>query len=162
MEDFGWRISMAEVRDAGPFSVFPNVDRHLAVLEGHLLLDVHGRGVTALTPDSPVLRFPGDLAASASLPFGPVTDLNVMTRRGEFTADMSRHRSIGTEALLTLRADATVVIALDPINIRVAKVHCELLGRDAVLFTKDEREEAVLEVPPGGTDLRYVLVEILH
>jgi uncharacterized protein len=162
IEDFGWRISLAEVRDAGPFSVFPNVDRQLAVLEGHLVLDVHGRGVMQLTPDSPVLRFPGDLAASADLPFGPVMDLNVMTRRGQFTAAMSRHCSIGTEALLTARADVTIVIALDRINVTGEKVHHELLERDAVLFTNDEREEVVLQVPPGGTGLRYLLIEILQ
>jgi uncharacterized protein len=162
LEDFGWRISVAEVREGGPFSVFPNVDRQLAVLEGRLLLHVQGQGATELTQSSPVVKFPGDLPTSAALPAGPVMDLNVMTRRGQFTAELSRQCSIGTEAVLMSRADVTIVMALDRIRVRSATRHHELLQRDALLFTKDEREEVVLEDPPRGEGLRYLLIEILH
>ena len=35
---FEWRVSIAQVRAAGPFSSFPGVDRQLAVLAGELAL----------------------------------------------------------------------------------------------------------------------------
>ena len=31
LSDFGWRVSMATVASDGPFSVFPGIDRTLAV-----------------------------------------------------------------------------------------------------------------------------------
>ena len=34
LDDFDWRVSMAHVASHGPFSLFPNIDRTLAVLSG--------------------------------------------------------------------------------------------------------------------------------
>ena len=34
LDDFDWRVSMARVESSGPFSVFPGIDRTLAILEG--------------------------------------------------------------------------------------------------------------------------------
>ena len=56
-DDFLWRISMAEVRADGPFSVFPGVDRVLAVLEGRLRLAVEGLAPIEVGPDSPPAIF---------------------------------------------------------------------------------------------------------
>jgi environmental stress-induced protein Ves len=53
IHDFGWRISLAEVRQSGPFSIFPNIDRTLAIIDGRLSLDVSGYGVTELDGQSP-------------------------------------------------------------------------------------------------------------
>ncbi|MFD0462192.1 HutD family protein [Microvirga aerilata] len=42
-DTFGWRISMADVESDGPFSVFPDIDRTLIVVEGNgIELDVEG------------------------------------------------------------------------------------------------------------------------
>jgi environmental stress-induced protein Ves len=49
---FDWRVSMAEVRGAGPFSLFPGVDRRLAVLEGRLRLAIEARAALTLSPES--------------------------------------------------------------------------------------------------------------
>ena len=74
-----WRASRAD----GPFSLFPGVDRTLAILEGEgLLLDIAGRAPVELTGASAPLSFPADAPTTASLIAGPITDLNVMTRRG--------------------------------------------------------------------------------
>ena len=89
---FMWRVSIAEVRTAGPFSAFPETDRHLSVLEGTLLLSVAGQPST-LSPDSAGLAFPGDVSASGTPIGGPVLDLNVMTRRGQFHAEVEKLHS---------------------------------------------------------------------
>jgi environmental stress-induced protein Ves len=45
LETFDWRISMAHIAQSGPFSLFPGVDRTLAVLSGvGIRLSVAGRG----------------------------------------------------------------------------------------------------------------------
>ena len=53
---------MATVASDGPFSLFPGVDRTLAVLEGEgIVLSVEGQaGRSTLTRDSPPLAFPAD------------------------------------------------------------------------------------------------------
>lgn len=85
LDDFDWRISMARVEAGGPFSAFPGVDRTLSVLEGEgIVLDVVGRKRVRLTGASAPYGFPADAATTAELVAGPITDLNVMTRRGRY------------------------------------------------------------------------------
>lgn len=89
-DDFLWRVSMAEVRADGPFSVFPDVERVLAVLEGRLRLEVTSLPPVELAADSPPAVFPGDAPTHGAVLAGPVLDLNVMTRRGRARADVRR------------------------------------------------------------------------
>ena len=34
LDDFDWRVSVADIRAAGPFSRFPGIERQMAVLSG--------------------------------------------------------------------------------------------------------------------------------
>ncbi len=85
VDDFDWRISIAEVRSAGPFSIFENIDRTIAILDGRLTLALDGR-VVELDGNSLPFPFPGDVSCAGAPIDGPVTDLNVMTRRGRCSA----------------------------------------------------------------------------
>lgn len=85
VDAFDWRISMATVAEDGPFSLFDGIDRTLSVLTGDgILLSVEGHGDVRLDRTSPPFSFPGDVPATAHLLGAPITDLNVMTRRGCF------------------------------------------------------------------------------
>ncbi len=85
MDAFDWRISLARVAADGPFSAFPGVDRTLTILDGEgLELSVGAGAPMRLTPASAPFAFPADAACTGRLLAGPVTDLNVMTRRGRF------------------------------------------------------------------------------
>lgn len=86
-DDFDWRVSIAEVRSAGAFSVFPNIERVLAILEGRMVLAFKGAHAT-LDPHSAPFAFAGDAECFGTPVDGPVTDLNVMTRRGRCTAQV--------------------------------------------------------------------------
>ena len=88
LEDFEWRISLAEVAATGPFSLFDGVDRHLTVLKGIMRLDFADRSLELHSADS--LAFPGNVAVRGTPLDGPVIDLNVMTRRGVIQASV-RH-----------------------------------------------------------------------
>lgn len=109
LDSFGWRVSIAQVRQGGPFSVFPGIDRVLAVLSGRLRLAVEGRAQVEITPTSPPVAFPGDVATAGEPVDGPVVDLNVMTRRGQFTARMTRHR-FAEPTTITFNAHVALVI----------------------------------------------------
>ncbi len=90
VDDFDWRVSMATVASDGPFSRFPGIDRTLSVLQGDgIVLTVDGRE-TRLTRDSASFAFAADAEASARLIAAPITDLNVMTRRGRFAHRVER------------------------------------------------------------------------
>ncbi|MGO8454543.1 HutD family protein [Rhizobium ruizarguesonis] len=82
INDFDWRVSMATVAEDGPFSIFPGIDRTLAILDGNgMVLDVAGSSPVLLTTASDPLAFPADVPVAARLEDGAITDLNVMTRR---------------------------------------------------------------------------------
>ncbi len=120
-DDFDWRISIAEVRGAGPFSLFPGIDRTLTILDGRMRLDIEGR-TRDLDPRSAPLAFPGDVACTGTPLDGPVTDLNVMTRRGRCAAQVRRiARGEAT--------NATVIVAEAPTRIGTTR----LARFDAVL-----------------------------
>lgn len=76
------RISVADVAQDGPFSLYEGVQRHLAVWQGAGLQLRCGADeqTLALTPASPPWAFSGEQAVSASLIDGPVRDLNLMLR----------------------------------------------------------------------------------
>jgi uncharacterized protein len=88
-DDFLWRVSMAEVAADGPFSVFPGVDRILAVLEGRLRLEVDAQPPRELGPGD-AAAFPGDAPTYGVVLQGPVLDLNVMSRRSRIEARLER------------------------------------------------------------------------
>ena len=88
-DDFDWRVSLAQVASDGPFSMFPDIDRTLVVLEGGVRLSVEGRAPVELAPASAPYAFPGEAPAAAELLAGPALDLNVMVRRGRLTADVT-------------------------------------------------------------------------
>jgi environmental stress-induced protein Ves len=109
LDNFAWRISCARVASGGPFSYFPGVDRSLALLDGAGLgLQLLGIGRT-LRPCGEALMFAGEAEVTAQLVDGPVSDLNVMTRR-----DAWRHRLwyLHLDGNRALHNDAEVLLLL--------------------------------------------------
>lgn len=97
---FAWRVSLATVDAGGPFSTFSGVDRLMLVLDGLLELEMPGAGSLTLEATSPALAFPGDAPVTALAPAAPVVDVNVMVRRGFFTAELERRRVAGAAAVV--------------------------------------------------------------
>ncbi len=83
-DDFGWRISLADVASDGPFSVFEGVDRTLVLLDGAGIDLTIAGDVTPLRQSGDLVAFDGGAQASSELVSGPVRDFNVMTRRSEW------------------------------------------------------------------------------
>jgi environmental stress-induced protein Ves len=82
MDDFIWRVSVADVDSASPFSAFPGIDRHIALLHGAgftMMLD-DGREHALTTPFTP-FAFPGEAHVLVSLTNGSTRDFNLMIRR---------------------------------------------------------------------------------
>jgi len=127
---FTWRVSMAQVDQAGPFSHFPGVDRVLTILAGSMALEIAGAAPVTLTAHAPPHAFPGDAPCTGTPRAGTVTDLNVMTRRGHATAQV--RRSAG--GVWRLPTQACLVFALAPLAVGHAGASYGLLVYDALLL----------------------------
>lgn len=136
--DFDWRVSMATVAMDGPFSMFEQIDRTLTILTGEgMALTIDGQPPVHLDPSSEPLAFAADVPVNATLIDGPITDLNVMTRRGRYVHNVER---MTVEHTLTLPSPALPHI---------------LLIRDNGLTVISEGHSIVLEpqdavLPEGG------------
>jgi environmental stress-induced protein Ves len=89
LDDFAWRVSMAEVASRGPFSRFADVDRVLIVLEGLLELEF-GQAEKVILGPGDHHAFSGDARVMGTPIGGPVHDLNVMVRRGVWTVHVTQ------------------------------------------------------------------------
>ncbi|MQS15322.1 HutD family protein [Streptomyces kaniharaensis] len=88
LDAFDWRVSLADVAAAGPFSEFPGIDRVITLVEGPgMVLTVDGTEHHVDAPYRP-FAFSGEAATDCRLLAGPVVDFNVMTRRGKVTAHL--------------------------------------------------------------------------
>ncbi|WP_409186228.1 HutD family protein [Amycolatopsis sp. VS8301801F10] len=79
-----WRISVADLLEDAPFSAFPGIDRLFTAL-GPLRLTVNGTSTDLERGDQ--IRFAGEDTVSVTLA-QPTRALNVMTRRGQYRAEV--------------------------------------------------------------------------
>ncbi|WP_340118691.1 HutD family protein [Pelagibius sp. 7325] len=110
--DWGWRVSLAEVARDGPFSLFPDTDRVIAVIDGAGMDLIRPDGsILPLDPLQPV-RFAGEAPLSGRLRSGPVRDLNAMVRRGRFAAQMEILQGPSSVSFETGDHDCLLVLTL--------------------------------------------------
>ena len=157
LDNFAWRISVATVGVAGPFSTFPGVDRSLALIGGELLVSRQSKPFT-LTSKAPIFEFAGEERVDSSLTAGPATDFNVMTRRQQHT-----HKLICIAVSGQLRVPAphlnhinVVYVIRGGLNIHhPTQVTARLTPGDAVLLTTPD-DELIL----SAADAEVMLVNI--
>jgi environmental stress-induced protein Ves len=135
---FDWRVSMADVGADGPFSAFPGIDRTLAIVAGAgLRLAVGDRPPVVCRKDTTPFAFEADVATAATLLDGPVTDLNVMSRRGRVEHGVR---------VLDLKAGDTVA-KNGPTLLLIARGGPAGLASGAQAARLAERDALVLEGP---------------
>lgn len=146
-----WRVSIAEISKAGPFSAFAGTDRVLTVIDGELLLLNVDGAEQPLEKHRP-FRFPGDAPSSATLPTGNVQALNVVTRKGSFKGytsiiELSKKRAhpvFGGQLGVLLQGQATVSPGGAVISGAGPDDGAEPLGRyDAVVGSDTETPEVL-------------------
>lgn len=98
LDDFEWRVSIARIAQAGPFSAFAGIDRVITLLAGPGVRLRSGDGRIDHRLDRPLapFAFPGECPIDAQLLGGPCDDLNVMVRRGRHRAAVQVFRAADT------------------------------------------------------------------
>jgi uncharacterized protein len=81
VDAFAWRVSIADVAQAGPFSRFEGIDRTLVLLDGAGMILDEGARTHALKKPLAIARFAGEASIDATLVEGPTRDFNLMVRR---------------------------------------------------------------------------------
>jgi environmental stress-induced protein Ves len=106
MDDFLWRVSVAEVDSAAPFSAFPGIDRSIVLLDGDgFTMTLDGARTHALTAPFEPFAFPGEARVEVALAGGPTRDFNLMLRRGRVRGGVEAWRGAGARPL-----DAAVML----------------------------------------------------
>jgi len=138
-DEFDWRISLATIAHDGPFSVFRDIDRTLALVEGPgVSLDIDGDARFVLNEESPIVEFPGEARVIASMLGAPTTDFNVMTRRSRCHHRLGR-RSLEGISEFAPRGDITILFLAEGESLSVSS-DTERIGMvrfDAVIFDTD-------------------------
>lgn len=141
LEDFVWRVSLADVARGGPFSSFAGVDRIITVVDGAgMELNVDGASHTIADAYEP-FSFPGDAVTDCRLLSGPIVDLNVMTRRTRATA----HVRMAREGFSVVPRTGVLVLVMALAGTVAVEESGVALDRfDAVLFP--DRDAGTLRV----------------
>lgn len=106
-DGFDWRLSMARIERAGPFSDFTGYRRTMLLLQGEgFVLRSPGLPDRVFRPGSGAQDFDGALPIQCDLPGGACTDLNLMVR--DSMAATSRVEQV--DATLTLHARAVLIL----------------------------------------------------
>jgi environmental stress-induced protein Ves len=136
LDKFDWRISLATIAANGPFSVFPGVDRTLALVDGAgVQLDIGAEGRFVLSEDDPIVEFAGESPVMAALTLGPTTDFNVMTDRSRCHHRLGR-RVLSGPSEFAPRGDVTILFLVEGDTLAVSSdsERIGLVRYDAVVF----------------------------
>ena len=109
--DWDWRVSVADIAENGPFSIFPKMDRHLTLIEGRGLVLRGASGSMRLAGIGDSIAFPGEQTLDVELIDGPVRVWNVMVRRGVINGAVCLVS--GTCATRRLQVQSRVVLVLE-------------------------------------------------
>lgn len=145
-DQFLWRISLADLKDTGAFSLYPEMKRILVVLEGkEIELSHTGNHLTLplLTPYS----FDGSLAVNAKVK-APGRDFNLMLRknmaRGKVTVHSGKNTLMVTTQFLGIFSTGNFLVDEESIE-----------GND-FFFLANEKEQTITVDGLG----KYLIVEI--
>ena len=156
LDRFDWRLSVAEVAQDGPFSAFEGIDRTIVLGRG-AGMTLHGADGPEHRLDRAGIPFacPGEARVSARLIDGPTLDLNVMTRRGVWRADV---RTV--HAASNLEAAGARLVLCGAGTWRLAGTALTI-DADAGLLWQAPCGTARLE-PAGGDGAWAVVVQLCH
>lgn len=154
IEDFLWRVSLAEVDSAAPFSSFPGIDRQIVLLGGDgftMTLD-DGRVHALTTPFEPY-AFAGEAQVAVMLADGPTRDFNLMLRRTSARGEILVWQAPGSWPLdpaMVLVHAARGVIDTPAGQLHLGDSWRPAVGPSGSLSLRDDAVALVVRILPPG------------
>ena len=146
-----WRLSIADVVEPGPFSLFPGIERVIMLLDGAGFdLDFGAQGRTALTTALAPVAFSGDWTTHAENVRGPSRDLNLMTARDRVQAVVSVHDG----PFAASGVDRRLLYAVDPAEVRHGDDMTKLEAGDLLCLS------CARDMEVGGQGARIVRIDL--
>jgi len=154
MDDFDWRVSVAEVTRDAPFSAFPGVDRWIVLLSGSgmRLRSADGALEHALDRVGEVFRFSGDSTIHSTLLTQRSEAFNLLVRRGARRGQVTSLTQRGVIG----SADAGVLLCCDG-RWRVDETGIELSPMKAMVWRDAMPTLNALPLAPGS---RLLLAQV--
>lgn len=113
VDDWDWRLSIAEIEQDGPFSSFPGIERELVLLHGNgMRLRYDDGEVREVLPPHARVRFAGERVLACELVDGPTHDLNLMWRRDRIDAELWHRPLVGSMVLFVEPGETWLVYLL--------------------------------------------------
>ncbi|EPF75986.1 HutD/Ves family protein [Acinetobacter rudis] len=139
MQQFLWRISMADVSTNGPFSIFPDRQRLLSILEGEgLRLNFVQRGLQQTVKGLDVCAFSGEDVIESVLLDGPVRDFNLIYSAAHFSAQMKKFN--GDLTAIELNSGAEIILIYNhaqPITLELDQQYYPLNSGESLKVEKN-------------------------
>ncbi|MCT4712716.1 HutD family protein [Enterobacteriaceae bacterium H11S18] len=153
--EYDWRISLATIRDSGPFSSFPGYLRSISVLEGEgMYLTIEGER-SPLIPPFQALNFNGESSVSCEIVGGPLLDFNVIYREAAMQATVTWCRSAEWDYQGGLRV---LFNAGSAVRVQIAGQDYQLDRYDSLLVD----EPGTLDVNSGSPEARLACITLLN
>jgi environmental stress-induced protein Ves len=160
LQDFVWRVSLAEVASSGPFSSFPGIARTIALWSGNgMVLEQCGRPAYRLDNPLDPYEFPGEVAVQATLLHGPTTDLNLMVRRHAAAATLLRCER---ETKLPRADDLLLVCRSGSFQIDLHDSEVRILAAEQMLHLSDLGHRVRLSPLQPGSTMLCAVVSVTH
>lgn len=142
--DFLWRLSTARIEKSSPFSVFPDHDRILVLVDGPGMRLTHtfDEGVSEEVVDLSLLEpyeFPGDIASRCELESAGVTDFSVFFKKGEVEASVEVLEVADEELAFTPRGRVDFLfVASGTVDVESSRGTTRMQRGDAMKFENSE------------------------
>lgn len=159
LEGFGWRLSIADIGEAGAFSSFTGYQRIISVLEGQgMCLNVDGVDSRALRAFDPY-AFGGDSRVDCRLLDGAIRDFNLIYAPQRYRARLQWLRIEQAQRLFSSAATVLLLSAGEGLQVRRQEEDCGSLGLYGSLCISDNRQllELTLSAP---TAVNCCLIEL--
>jgi len=119
--DFKFRISKAQIKNDGPFSIFPHIDRIIMLDRGNGF-SLKGPNVDEILKDiKTVFHFRGEESIECHLLDGPCIDFNVMTDRRYATTSLALCELNENESV-TFTSTNSLTIIYDSLENKIYKM----------------------------------------
>lgn len=159
LDDFGWRLSLADVQNSGDFSVFAGYQRIITVLQGAgMSLIIDGQPSRPLKVSDP-LAFSGDSQVSSTLLDGPIRDFNLIYHPQRYNARLHWLDVIQPQRLFSSASVVLLFSAAQQVAISINDGLWEILGQHDCLRADNPGGLLEIELQAPGPS-RCCLIEL--